>query len=95
MQSEEYHNQHGRGRNISCNNYNCSNFKKKIGRVRGGFARHVICPICHEDGLEHSYTCTVSKNNKMECNCHLRENHYIKYTTVKEAWEQLKKDYNL
>ncbi len=72
MQHEEYHNNHGRGRNVSCNNYDCLNFRKKISRTRGRFTSgKVICPICHKEGFEHSYSCTVSKDNKMNCNCHL------------------------
>jgi len=74
MQSEEYHNNHGRGRNISCNNYDCLNFRKKFHRIRGrNNCGRYICPICHKEGFEHSYSCTVSKGNKMNCNSHLLE----------------------
>ena len=71
MQPEEYHNNYGRGRNISCNNYICPNFRKKIGRIRGGTRGRVICPICNECGYEHSYTCKVTKRDKMTCDCHI------------------------
>lgn len=72
MQSEEYHKLYGRGRNISCSNYNCSNFRKKIGRVRSGWNAHdTVCPICHKRGYTHSYHCKVGKDNMMLCECHL------------------------
>jgi hypothetical protein len=72
MQSEEYHKQFGRGFNVSCHNYNCQNFRKKISRSRSGwYSRSTVCPICHEDGFVHTYTCKVGKDNKMQCNCHI------------------------
>ena len=72
MQSEFQHKNFGRGRNISCNNYNCENFRKKIGRVRSLWSKPTICPICHEEGYQHSELCKVSKDNKMMCECHLK-----------------------
>jgi len=72
MQSEEYHPVFGRGRNVSCNNYNCSNYRKKIGRSRSGWcARDTVCQICHEIGHVHGYDCKVGKDNVMLCDCHL------------------------
>ena len=61
------------GRNISCNNPDCSNYRKKIGRVRGAFAQTSACPICHQRGIEHTPMCKVTKGNMIiDCNCHLR-----------------------
>lgn len=71
MQSEEYHYRHGRGRNVSCDNWECENYRKKIGRVRGSWSDSITCPICHQEGYVHHYTCTVSKGGIMNCNCHL------------------------
>ena len=72
MQLEEYHKTFGRGRNVSCQNYNCSNFRKKISRCRSGwYERETVCPICHEVGYVHSYDCKVGKDNMMLCDCHI------------------------
>jgi len=73
MQLEEYHNNHGRGRNYSCDNLECKNYNRKIGRSRGFWSANIICPICHKEGLRHSYDCGVSKGGIMFCNCHLHE----------------------
>lgn len=73
MQDEKKHNRHGRGRNVSCMKYGCTNYRKKIGRKRGGFSDWAYCPVCGEKGFEHGYTCKVGKDNIMLCNCHLSE----------------------
>jgi len=62
MQEEEYHNTHGRGRNISCSNIECKNFGKKIGRSRGALSNATHCPICKKLGREHNYNSIVLKN---------------------------------
>jgi len=69
MQSEEYHNTYGRGRNISCSNFNCENYNKKIGRKRGFFAPFVDsrCPICNSKVFVHQPECKVIKNNVIVC----------------------------
>jgi len=73
MQKEEYHRSFGRGYNVSCNNYDCSNHGKKISRSRSGWYSHsTVCPICHTDGFVHNYRCKVGKDNMMLCDCHLR-----------------------
>lgn len=72
MQSEEFHRNFGRGRNVSCNNYNCSNYRKKIGRHRSGwYSRKTICSICQREGYIHNYECRVGVDNTMTCSCHL------------------------
>lgn len=66
----EYYTTHGRGRNISCNNRDCKNYRHKIGRVRGKYSMSRYCPICGQDGLLRSYSCTISDDGKMnDCNC--------------------------
>lgn len=73
MQEEKYHRSFGRGYNASCNNYNCSNYGKKIGRTRSGwYSRDITCPICRQFGYLHSYTCKVGKDGMMMCDCNLR-----------------------
>ncbi len=73
MQSEEYHKPFGRGRNVSCINYNCQNFRHKISRSRSRwYSRRTVCQICHEEGYIHSYDCKVGKDNMMLCNCHIK-----------------------
>ncbi len=73
MQKEEYHRSFGRGYNVSCNNYDCSNYGKKISRSRSGWHSHsTVCPICHTDGVVHNYRCKVGKDNMMLCDCNLR-----------------------
>ena len=67
MQDKDHYHNHGRGRNISCKNYHCKNYKKKIGRSRGFFSDTVYYPLCGQEGLEHSYICTVGKNGIMYC----------------------------
>lgn len=96
MQDKEYHKNFGRGRNVSCDNFECPNFRKKIGRHRSGwYSRHTICPICHQEGLVHGYSCTVGKDNKMKCDCHLRSLPTYKDVDVKKEMEQMIKDYDI
>lgn len=72
MQDKEFHRSFGRGRNVSCMNFNCINYNKKIGRSRSGwYARKVVCQLCHNEGYVHNYNCTVGNNNTMECKCHI------------------------
>lgn len=71
MQNEELHRSFGRGRNVSCNNFNCKNYRHKIGRRRSNlYVEPNVCPICGVSGFVHDYTCKVGKNNIMLCNCH-------------------------
>ena len=89
MQEEEYHRSFGRGYNVSCDNYNCSNYRKKIGRSRSGwYARNTVCPICHNEGHVHSDACKVGKDNMMLCDCHLRphKNYFTQF--CEEVYEQ-------
>jgi hypothetical protein len=73
MQDEEHHKNFGRGRNVSCNNFNCTNYRKKISRNRSGWYAHsTLCPVCHEAGYVHHYTCGVGKAGLMLCDCYLR-----------------------
>lgn len=73
MQDEEYHKNFGRGRNVSCNNFNCVNYRKKISRSRSGwYSRSTSCPVCHELGYIHNPNCRVGEDNMMMCDCHLR-----------------------
>lgn len=50
--------------NVTCENQDCTNLKKVIGRRWGA-----TCPICGETGLQHSYRCKALKGGKVRCVC--------------------------
>ena len=64
---------HGRKVNVTCNNPNCPNYKKIIGRVYNFWLVEACkCQICGKVGVKHDYTCKAKKGKNIECNCELQ-----------------------
>lgn len=64
--------------NVTCENTDCKNYKKVIGRD----SFNISCPICGEIGRHHSQKCKALTGGEIRCVCNVKaEWHGVKNYT--------------